>query len=118
MEIRIRLSGILSRLVALLILAAPLAWLSLTLGEFEQAEIAKMSHQELLAYLHEGRDTSFGASYLLVAVLTLIYVALVEGLALPIRLIAGAFRGRPDTQEAETFGRAPASDYFGQRTPH
>jgi hypothetical protein len=102
--------------VAVLVLAAPLAWLSNSISQIEQAEIAKMSHQELLAYLREGHDTSFGAGYLLVAITTLIYVAVVEGLALIIRLVAGAFRGRPDALEAGSFDRPPTADYQGQRT--
>jgi hypothetical protein len=53
---------------------------------------------------------------LLVAILTLVYVALVEGLALLIRLVGGAFRGRSEVAEAGTFDHPPAADYQGQRT--
>lgn len=86
MQITIRPEAIVSRLVAVLVVAVALAWLAVQLGEWEMQEVKKFSHAELLQYVQEGHDPSFLTTYLRVALLTLIYVGVVECVAFGLRI--------------------------------
>jgi hypothetical protein len=99
MQITLRPLDILSRVAAVLLLAVLAAWLSMTLGAWEVEEASKLSHQELLAYIKDGYDPSFVGNYLRVALMTLVYVALVEGVAFAIRCAVRAVRAEESSRE-------------------
>jgi hypothetical protein len=98
-QITFRPLDILSRVVAVLLLAALAAWLVMAFAAWEVEQTSKLSHQELVAYIKEGYDPSFALNYLRMALLTLIYVALVEGVAFVIRCAVRAVQGEEPTRE-------------------
>ena len=82
---------ILSRLLAVFVAALPLAWLHVALDDYERETIAKMTHQQLLAFVREGHAASFLGAYLQVAIVTLLLVAAIEAVAFGVRLTVGMF---------------------------
>lgn len=92
MQVSIRPLDVLSRAVAVLLVAVPLAWIVTQAGVWEAEEVIKMSHQELLAYVKKGADASFLSNFGLALLLTVLYVGLVEGVAFVCRLLVRAVR--------------------------
>jgi hypothetical protein len=95
MQVTISLSQILSRAVAVLLLAVPLVWLAQAIDSQEQEVIARLSHQELLEHLREGQKDSFAATYFTLGGLSLVYLALVEAVAAFLRMGVRLFRPQP-----------------------
>jgi hypothetical protein len=102
----------LSRVIAAAVVALPLAALHLVVDDFEREAIAKMSHQELIAFVKEAHAGSFLGAYVHAAVLILILIAAVEMVAFVIRLTVSLFVAKkpayaPDdemaTAQANTF---------------
>src|SRR5262245_18364924 len=83
---------LLSRLLAVPLVAVPLAYIAGAIDEAEQAMFPKLSHKELLDYLREGQVHSFPAQYLQILIRTLALVAVVEGVAFVIRRAMGLFQ--------------------------
>lgn len=88
MQITIRPAEIVSRLVAVLVVGFAIAWATQSFAQFEAAETAKMSCEELKQYVTGGDELSFVATYFLMVAFTGIYVLVVEGLAFVLRLVA------------------------------
>src|SRR5262249_18002614 len=86
MQVRVSLTQILSRVVAVLLLAVPLVLLAQAIHRHEQEMIGQLSHQELLEHLREGQKDSFPATYFTLGVLSLAYLALVEAVAALLRM--------------------------------
>ena len=80
---------ILSRLVAVCLVALPLASLLVAIDDYEREVIGKMTHPELIAFVKEAHSSSFLSAYLRAAVVALILVAVVEAVAFGIRLTFG-----------------------------
>lgn len=78
-----------SRILAVLIMALPLAYLSSYVAKAERDLIPKLDHQELLAYLREGYTQSVGEEFLFVLLTLAISVAVIEATALAIRWVFG-----------------------------
>ena len=91
MHVTFSLLPILSRVVAVCLVALPLAWLHVALDDYERETIAKMTHQQLLAFVREGHAASFLGAYLQVAIVTLLLVAAIEAVAFGVRLTVGMF---------------------------
>jgi hypothetical protein len=103
-----------SRVIAAVVIALPLAALHLAMDDFERQAIAKMNHQELIAFVEEAHAGSFLSAYLLAALGLLILVAAIEAVAFVIRLIAGLFGSRKPAYERDAdavFARANAFPY-------
>jgi hypothetical protein len=83
---------VVSRVLAVLLIAAPLAYISCAMDEAEQQMIAKLNHQELLQYLRDGRAQSWAGQYLQVAIMVLLLVVLVEGVAVLLRQAVRMFQ--------------------------
>ena len=77
---------ILSRVVAVCVVALPLAWLHQVVDDYEREAIRKMTHQQLIAFVQENHAASFLAAYLQVAIVILLFIAAVEAVAFGIRL--------------------------------
>jgi hypothetical protein len=94
--------ALLSRAAAVAVLCLAVAWLTGMLGRFEIEHTSKMSHQELLAYVRDGADASFGERYLVQVILSVVFVGLVELLAAGFRVIVSPTAetplARPDYQ--------------------
>jgi hypothetical protein len=99
MLINVRLLDVASRVAALALVALPAGYLLTQFGAWEAKEATKMSHQQLLDYVREGFDSSFPANYWRILLITLVYVALVEGVALVCRLIVRALRPEEPASE-------------------
>jgi hypothetical protein len=102
---------ILSRIAAVCVVALPLAWLHLAVDDYEREAIAKMTHQQLLAFVRESHSASFLGAYLLDVAVILIFVAAVEAVAFGIRLIVGVLATKkpiPVPEEDMVAARADA----------
>jgi hypothetical protein len=100
---------ILSRVVAVCLIAVPLAWLHATVDDYERDAIAKMTHQQLIAFVREAQAASFFSAYLQATVVTLLLVAAVEAVAFGIRLTVAVFDAwRPAPVRAEELAAARA----------
>lgn len=91
MQVTIRPLQILSRIVAVCIVALPLGALQMLVDKHEHDAIGRMSHQELIAYVEEVHASSFAGAYCLATVGTLIVVGFIEALAFAIRCTARLF---------------------------
>jgi hypothetical protein len=101
MQVTLQPLQILSRLAAVFVVALPIAALRLAVDDYERQTIRDMSHQELIAFVKEVHAGSFLGAYVLAAILTLILVAAVEGVALLIRLTVGLFCAQEPTHKGE-----------------
>jgi hypothetical protein len=102
---------ILSRVVAVCVVALPLAWLHAAVDDYEREAVAKMTHQQLIAFVKEGHAASIVGAYLQAAVATLLLVAAVEAVAFGVRLAVGVFAGQnpsPAREEEWAAARADA----------
>lgn len=86
MQFNVSPGQVVSRIVAVLILAVPIVLISQAIDSGEREYIAKLSPQDLRDYLREGQDDSFAGSYLVFGGLSLVYLGLVEGVAFLARL--------------------------------
>jgi hypothetical protein len=109
MQVSLQPLQLLSRLAAVLIVAIPLALLVVAVDDYERRAIARMTHQELIAFVEEVHSGSYGSAYLRAAIMMLILVALVEATAFVIRRIVGLFAQRKPAEETEV-------DYENVRT--
>ena len=102
MQVTFQPLQLLSRVVAALVVAMPLAALRVAVDDYETQAIGKMTHQELIAFVKEVHAGSFGGAYVQEAILIVILVGVVEALAFGIRLIVGLFGARKpaDVREA------------------
>lgn len=82
----VSLTPILSRVVAVLFLAVPFVLITQALDNYEQEMIAKLSYQELLAYLRDGQTDSFAMRFLTLGGLSLIYLLFVELISAFVRM--------------------------------
>jgi hypothetical protein len=89
MQVALQPLQILSRLVAVCIVALPLASLHVALDDYEREVIGKMTHPELIAFVKEAHSSSYLSAYFLASIVTLILVAAVETVAFGIRLSFG-----------------------------
>jgi len=103
-QVTISPAQVISRVLAVLLLAVPLVWISSAMSNAEQELIARLSHKELLEYLQEGQVRSFGEQYLYVGGATLLYLALVEGVAGVLRLGMRLLRPTSTLAPARTTG--------------
>jgi hypothetical protein len=111
-QVTFRPLQILSRVVAVCMVALPLAALSVALDGYEREIIGKMSHQELIAFVEEGHASSFLGAYFLSMVTTLIVVVAVEAVAFGIRFAVGLFGAkRPAYVSEEEFDPARADAF-------
>jgi hypothetical protein len=91
MQVTILPLQILSRIVAVVLVALPLAGLRMAVDGFEREEIEQMNHQQLIAFVKEAHASGFLTAYLFALLGVLLLVAAVEGVAFVIRLIASPF---------------------------
>jgi hypothetical protein len=91
MQITIHPLQIVSRVVAVCIVALPMAALHRYIDEAERQDIAGMNRQQLVAFVEEVHSASFLGAYLRAALMTLPVVLAVELIALGIRSIVGLF---------------------------
>jgi hypothetical protein len=89
MQITFQPLQIVSRLLATIIVALPLAWLRTAVDDYESQTIGKMSHKELVSYINEGHASSYYSAFVMSAIMLLIVILLVEAIAFGIRLIVG-----------------------------
>jgi hypothetical protein len=82
---------ILSRIAAVFLVALPLAALRLAVDNYERQVIEQMDRQQLIAFVKEVHASSYLSAYLSALVWVLLLVAVVEGVAFVIRLIASLF---------------------------
>lgn len=92
MQLTIAPVQVISRVLAVLLVAVPLGFLALAIDRGEQEVIRKLSHQELLEYLRVGEASSFSEQYLYLVVISLLLLALVEVVAWVVRLGLGLIR--------------------------
>jgi hypothetical protein len=92
---------LLSRVIAAAVVALPLAALHLVVDDFERQAVAKMTHQELIAFVQEAHAGSFLGAYIHAAILVLILVAAVEAVAFAVRLAVGLFVARKPADARE-----------------
>ncbi len=69
---------IMSRIIALLILGIPLAFLGLHIDNEELNTIDSMTHEQLISYIQEGAATSFAEAYAATTIVPLLYIAILE----------------------------------------
>jgi hypothetical protein len=94
---------ILSRILAVILVALPLAGLRRLLDDVEREAIAKMNHQDLIAFVKEAHTASYFGAYFQALCVLLIFVGAVELIAFLIRCVAGLFAapGRVPVRERE-----------------
>jgi hypothetical protein len=90
MQVTFQPLQILSRVVAVCLVALSVAFVLGLAEEQERETIGKLNQQQLIAYIKEGHASSFLAGYLQVAVVTLIFVLVVEAVAFGFRFLIGA----------------------------
>lgn len=90
MQFTIQPSQFVSRLIALLAVAFPLALIIQEASAEERRLATQLSHQELITYLQSGYEPSLGVNYLSVALFGLVVVVLIEVIAFVLRLILRA----------------------------
>jgi hypothetical protein len=92
MQINVSFAQVFSRVAAVLLLAAPAAWVINQLAIQEHETINRLGQKELLQYLNEGYNPSFAGSYLWMLCLTLGFTAAVEGIGFVFRSAAGMLK--------------------------
>jgi hypothetical protein len=112
MQVNFQPLQILSRLMAVFVVALPLAGLQLALDDYERQAIPKMTHQELVAFVEEVHAASYLGAYFRTAIVMLILVAAVEAVAFVIRLIVVFFSaGKPPFARQDEFVSARVNAY-------
>ena len=93
---------VVSRVLAVLLLAVVLVPISAAIEQSEQEMFGKLTHQQLLEYLREGQQQSFAERYVQMALLTLVFLAAIEGVAFVLRcsidLVRPALSSQPPTR--------------------
>jgi hypothetical protein len=109
MQITIRPLDIVSRVIAVLLVGLPLAWVSMQIGDWEMREVVKMNHAQLLDYIKEGHHPSFAGNYGMILLLTFLYVGICEGVALVCRLgVRAVHPDNPARASRSSFEPVPA----------
>jgi hypothetical protein len=91
MQVTFQPLQVLSRVVAVCMVALPLAALRMLIDDYERETIGKMSHQELIAFVKEVHASSFLGAYFLSVLTTLLIVVAVEVVAFGIRFTVRLF---------------------------
>jgi phosphotransferase system glucose/maltose/N-acetylglucosamine-specific IIC component len=108
----------LSRVIAICVIALPLAGLRMAVDDYERQAIVKMSHQELIDFVKQIHASSFLNAYFLAAITTIILVAAIEAVALAIRWGVGWFTANQGARRTELYGGVELGEYGTRGVMH
>ncbi len=87
-----------SRIVAVIVVALPLAGLRLAIDDYERQAIANMNREELVDFVKQIHASGFLSAYALAAVTTLMLVLFIEAIAFGIRIGVGSITSQQSSQ--------------------